>query len=757
MKTTFLQIFYFFGLLLLLASCGQNKSDQKQKDEFVSELIQQMTIEEKIAQLNLITPTAGTGPFKTKRSMEKLKEGDAGNVLSVRGTPERIHGIAAYAENARLKIPLLLALDIIHGYKTVFPIPLGLSCSWDTVLIEKTARIAAVEATAMGYHQTYSPMVDITRDPRWGRVMEGSGEDPYLGSLIARAMVKGYQGNDLSDETSMMACVKHFALYGAAEAGRDYNTTDMSRLTMYQYYLPPYKAAVDAGVGSIMTSFNDIEGIPATANKWLLTDLLRDEWGFEGFVVSDYNCVQELIPHGVVNDYKEAVQKSIDAGLDMDMASEGYATFLKELVEEGKVSMEQVDKACRRVLEGKYDLGLFEDPYKNYDPTKAERVTLTNENKQVARLATSKSIVLLKNDNQTLPLNLNSKIALIGPFIDEQYEMLSMWSPDGQKDSVVTILKGIKNLNNNVVYTEGTQVTDNHDYLKNFRGYRFDEEEQKQLVNKALKIAKNSDVIVAVLGESRKVSGEAKSMTNISLPNCQRELLKKLKATGKPVVLVLLNGRPLTLTDDLQYADAVLEAWRPGTMAGTALADVLFGNYNPSGKLTMTFPRSVGQIPIYYNHKNTGRPFVDGERKTFKSHYLDEMNAPLFPFGFGLSYTTFDYSEISLSDTLLIEPHKELNISLKITNTGKYAGEETVQLYLNDPVASVVRSVKELKKFKKVFLQPGEAKQVQFTITPEDLKFYNHDLKWDWESGTFNVYVGTNSRDVETASFVWKK
>lgn len=755
MKTTFLQIFFFFWLLLLVTSCGQNKSDKNQKDEFISELMQQMTIEEKIAQLNLITPTAGTGPFKTKRSMEKLEEGDAGNVLSVRGSAKRIHDKASLTDSTRLKIPLLLALDIIHGYKTVFPIPLGLSCSWDTELIEKTARIAAVEATAMGYHQTYSPMVDITRDPRWGRVMEGSGEDPYLGSLIAHAMVKGYQGDNLSDETSMMACVKHFALYGAAEAGRDYNTTDMSRQTMHQYYLPPYKAAIDAGAGSIMTSFNDIEGIPVTANKWLLTDLLRDEWGFEGFVVSDYNCVQELIPHGVAKDYKEAVQKSIDAGLDMDMASEGYATFLKELVEEGKVSMEQVDKACRRVLEGKYDLGLFSDPYKNYDPTKADKVTLTAESKEVAKLAASKSIVLLKNDNQTLPLKRNTKIALIGPLIDEQYEMLSMWSPDGKADSVVTILKGIKNLNNNVVSTEGTFLTDDPDYLRNF-GY-YDEDEQKQKVAEAVELAKKSDVIVAVLGESRKVSGEAKSMTNISLPNCQVELLKALKETGRPVILVLLNGRPLTLTDDLQYADAVLEAWRLGTMAGAALTDVLFGNYNPSGKLTMTFPRSVGQVPIYYNHKNTGRPFVDGERKTFKSRYLDEMNAPLFPFGFGLSYTTFDYSEISLSDTLLIKPKRKLNISLKITNTGKYAGEETVQLYLNDPVASVVRPVKELKKFKKVFLQPGEAKQVQFTITSEDLKFFNHDLKWDWESGKFNVFVGANSRDVETASFVWKK
>ena len=755
MKKNLLYILVFVGFVVSGSISGQAKNKQ-QKDEFIKQLMNQMTIEEKIAQLNLITPTAGTGPFKTRRATEKLKDGTAANVLSVRGTPQRIHERAAYAQNTRLKIPYLLALDIIHGYKTVFPIPLGLSCTWDTVLIEKTARIAAIEATAMGYHQTYSPMVDITRDPRWGRVMEGSGEDTYLGSLIARAMVKGYQGDDLSGETSLLACVKHFAMYGAAEAGRDYNTTDMSRLTMYQYYLPPYKAAIDAGAGSIMTSFNDIEGIPVTANKWLLTDLLRTEWGFKGFVVSDYNCVQELMPHGIAGDYKEAVKKAIDAGLDMDMASEGFSTFLKELVEEGVVKIEQINTACRRVLEVKYDLGLFDDPYKNYDPTKAGRVILTKENREVARLAAAKSVVLLKNDHEILPLKTNRKIALIGPLVNDHYEMFSMWAPDGKRDSVVTILEGIKGMNSNVVTAKGTFLTDDPGYLRDFGSY--DENEQKQMVAEAIELAKSSDVIVAVLGESRKISGESKSMTKITLPNCQRELLKELKATGKPVVLVLLNGRPLTLTDDLQYADAVLVAWRPGTMAGAALADVLFGNYNPSGKLTMTFPRSVGQIPIYYNHKNTGRPYVDGQGLgAFKSRYLDEKNSPLFPFGFGLSYTTFNYSEISLSDTLLVGEDEKLVVSVDVTNTGDYAGEETVQLYLNDPVASIARPVKELKKFKKVFLQPGEEVTVHFSITPEELKFYNSDLEWNWESGHFNAYVGTNSHDVKAVGFVWEK
>lgn len=755
MKIKLVQFLLLCGVIFSMPALGQKKTKEQVKEEFITQLMKQMTLKEKIAQLNLITPTAGTGPFKTKRTTEKLQDGTAANVLSVRGTPERIHQNAAYAENTRLKIPYLLALDIIHGYKTVFPIPLGLSCSWDTLLVQKTARIAAVEATAMGYHQTYSPMVDITRDPRWGRVMEGSGEDPYLGSLIARAMVKGYQGENLSNETSLLACVKHFGLYGAAEAGRDYNTTDMSRQTMYQYYLPPYKAAVQAGAESIMSSFNDIEGIPATANKWLLTDLLRGDWGFKGFVVSDYGCVQELITHGVAADYKDAVTKSINAGLDMDMASEGYTTYMEELVNDGKVDIGKVDEACRRVLGVKYDLGLFSDPYKKYDPAKAERVILTDENKEVARTAAQKSMVLLKNENKTLPLKANQKIALIGPFIDDAAEMLSMWSPDGDARSVVTILSGLKEQCPDLVSAQGTLVTDNPGYLKNFGS--FDEKEQAQKVNEAVELAKSADIIVAVLGESRNVSGEAKSMSNISLPNCQLELLKELKASGKPLVLVLLNGRPLTLTDGLQYADAVLEAWRPGTMAGAVLADVLFGKYNPSGKLTMTFPRSVGQIPIYYNHKNTGRPFVDGERGIFKSRYLDEMNSPLFPFGYGLSYSNFEYSEIALSDTLLQGTAKNLTLSLKVKNTGEYAGEETVQLYLNDPVASITRPVKELKKYTKVFLQPGETKQVQFSISPEDLKFYNHDLKWDWESGKFIVFVGTNSQDVKEADFVWNK
>lgn len=737
----------------------QDGKEKKQMDTFIKELMKKMTLEEKIGQLNLVTPTSKTGPFATKDVPTKLKDGSAGNVYSVMGTPELVHSTVVLADSTRLKIPLLNGLDIIHGFKTVFPIPLGLSCSWDMPLIEKTARVAALEASAVGYNWTFSPMLDVSRDPRWGRVMEGSGEDPYLNSLIARAMVKGYQGNDLKNETSLMACLKHFAMYGAAEAGRDYNTTDLSPLTIYQTYLPPFKTAIEAGAGSIMTSFNEINGIPATANKWLLTDILRKEWGFTGFVVTDFNAIVELIDHGYAEDYKQAAAQSLNAGVDMDMASESMIASLEESLKEDKVTMKQIEEACRRVLEAKYKLGLFSNPYRNFDPTKADKVTLTPKNIQVAKEAAAKSIVLLKNENNALPLKKDAKIALIGPFINEPSEMFSMWSFRGDVNYVITIEKGIKKQNPNVGFTKGTQITDEEYFLNKSRGF-FDEDEQKQLVAEALDLAHKSDVVVVVLGEGQNMSGESKSKTNLDLPNCQKELLKALKSTGKPVVLVLINGRPLTLESVLDDADAILEAWRPGTAAGDALADVLFGNYNPSGKLSMTFPRSVGQIPIYYNHKNTGRAYDPNKHKgvmSFASYYIDQDVNPLFPFGFGLSYTTFDYGDITLSSDSLTGSNKTLAASINVTNSGKYAGEETVQLYLNDPVASVTRPVKELKQFQKIYLKPGETKKVIFTITPEDLKFYNDKLIWNWESGKFNVFIGTNSEEVKRATFVWNK
>jgi len=755
-KIQLLCVHILLSSLFCSASTLNQNSNDKQMNAFITGLMKKMTLNEKLGQLNLITPVSRTGPFATKDPYKKLKEGSAGNVYAILGSPKSIHSKVVLADSSRLKIPFLNGLDIIHGYKTIFPIPLGLSCSWDTTLIKKTARVAAVEATAAGYNWTFSPMVDITRDPRWGRVMEGSGEDPYLGGLIARAMVKGYQGEKQNDETSLMACVKHFGMYGAAEAGRDYNTTDMSRLTMYQTYLRPYKEAIEAGAGSIMTSFNEIDGVPSTANKWLLTDVLRKEWGFKGFIVTDFNAIQELIAHGVANDYKQSAELAINAGVDMDMASESILASASALLMEKKITMEQIDAACRRVLEAKYKLGLFTNPYRNFDLERAQKTFSSKENIEVSKEAALKSIVLLKNESNTLPLNKNSKIALIGPWGDNQNEMSSMWAFAGQTDKVITFFNGIKKQNPNVTYSAGSLTTDNTAFIKKTRSY-YDEKEQQQMVTEALEVAKKSDVIVAALGESKTMSGEAKSLTDISIPECQRKLLKALKATGKPVILVLVNGRPLTIENDLPYADAVIETWRLGNEAGNALADVLFGDYNPSGKLTMTFPRSIGQIPIYYNHKNTGRPYTEGKKENYVSNYLDMMNTPLYSFGYGLSYTSFFYGNIQLSDTLLTGTNKTLKARINITNTGKYAGEETVQLYLNDPVASVTRPVKELKKFQKVFLQPGESKELTFMLTPEDLKFYNSQLKWDWESGKFNVFIGTNSAETKQASFVWRK
>jgi len=755
MKKNLLIISLVLGILVSrTSSWAQNLNEETKMSQFITALMKKMTLEEKLGQLNLITPAARTGPFATKNATAKIMDGSAGNVFGVLGIPAGVHAKLALTDSSRLKIPLLSGLDIIHGYKTIFPIPLGLSCSWDTILIEKTARIAAIEGTAAGYNWTFSPMVDITRDPRWGRVMEGSGEDPFLGSKIARAMVKGYQGNDLKDPTSLMACIKHFGMYGAAEAGRDYNTTDMSRLTMYQNYLPPYKAAVDAGAGSVMCSFNEVDGIPATANRWLLTDLLRNQWGFKGFVVTDYNAVQELIAHGIAADYKQAAQLSLAAGVDMDMVSESMISSANDLLRDKKVNMAQIDEACRRVLEAKYKLGLFTGRAKEFDPAKAASVTLTDEHKAVAKMAALKSFVLLENKHHTLPLKKDTRIALVGPFTNNQREMFSSWVIAGDVKSVVSIYEGIKAREPQTVMAQGSQISDDTLMIRK-RGGSFDSLKQQSLIKEAVETAQKSDVVVAVLGESWVMSGEARSRTDISIPHCQRELLKALKATGKPVILLLLNGRPLTIQEDLPYTDAVIEIWRPGTEAGSAVADVLFGDYNPSGKLTMTFPRSVGQIPIYYNHKNTGRPYLG--KQEYVSSYMDQYNTPLYPFGYGLSYTTFKYSEVKLSDTLLRGSKTNLKARISVTNSGDYAGEETVQLYLGDPVASVTRPVEELKHFQKILLKPGETKEVSFDISTEDLKFFNSNLKWDWEPGKFFVYIGGGSQTVKVGQFVWEK
>jgi beta-glucosidase len=751
-----MRIKHKYVILFFLVTTINISAQDKNMSRFIDSLLNSMTLEEKLGQMNLISPSSRTGPFANINSESKLKSGMAGNMFGFDGTVSFIHEKRSLSDSSRLKIPLLNGLDIIHGYKTIFPIPLGLSCSWDTTLIEKTARVAAVEATSVGYNWTFSPMVDITRDPRWGRVMEGSGEDPYLGSLIAKAMVRGYQGKNLQDGTSLLSCVKHIGLYGASEAGRDYNGVDMSLQSMYQFYLPPYKAAIDAGAISFMSSFNDINGIPATANKWLLTDLLRNQWNYKGFVVSDFNGVHELITHGVASNLSQASLISIDAGLDMDMMSEGFVSQLKTAVKEAKINEEQINTACRRILEAKYKLGLFGQRSREHDSKKVENSILTASHLQIAKEATLKSAVLLKNDNHVLPLKKGTRIALVGPFADNKKEMFSMWSFTGNESKVITIFEGLKRQNSTVSYFQGSQVS--NDSMFNARNKTvYSAIIQKKLIKNAVREAIKSDVVVAVVGESYAMSGEAKSRADLSIPACQSELLYALRKTGKPVVLILLNGRPLTLEKELKYADAILEIWRPGTMAGDAVADILFGEYNPSGKLTMTFPRSVGQIPNYYSHKSTGRPYIPGGKESYVSNYIDAQNSPLFPFGFGLSYTKFAYSPITLSDTLVNGSQHRLYASIHISNNGSYKGEETVQLYLNDVTASITRPVKELKSFQKVILEPGETQKLVFEITPEMLKFYNNDLVFDWESGYFNLYIGSNSAETEVAKFRWVK
>jgi beta-glucosidase len=650
-------------------------------------------------------------------------------------------------------------MDVINGFQTIFPIPLAMSCSWDMELIGKSARIAAQEATANGIEWTYSPMVDIARDPRWGRIAEGAGEDPWLGSQVAKAMVKGYQGNDLALNNTMMACVKHFALYGAVEAGRDYNTVDMSKVTMYNDYLPPYKAAVEAGTGSVMTSFNLVDGIPSSGNHWLLTELLRNQWGFKGFVVTDYTAINEMINHGM-GDLQTVSALGLKAGTDMDMIGEGFLSTLKKSLDEGKITVEDINIACRRVLEAKYKLGLFDDPYRYLNTERAKTDVLTTENLKTSQEIATRSIVLLKNDNHILPLKKSGTIAVIGPLGNSGKDVKGSWSFGGGQGKVFSVADGLKNIGGssvNVLYAKGSELTDNPYLLKSTPDQKKSSEpvlSSEQLLKEALQTAQKADVIVAVLGESSSWSGEASSMTDIGIQSVQQNLLKTLLATGKPVVLVLINGRPMTLPWENAHVSAIIEAWKGGTEAGNAIANVLFGDYNPSGKLTTTFPATVGQIPLYYNHKNTGRP-MDPKNK-FTSKYLDVSNDPVYPFGYGLSYTTFGYSDIKL-DKKELKGDEKLNASITLTNTGNVAGEEVVQLYIQDPVASISRPVQELKNFKKVMLQPGEKKNIEFEITTNDLKFYNSDLKYDWEPGDFIIYLGTNSRDVKSAKVNWVK
>ena len=751
-------------ILLLLASFINAQGQDEKMNKFISDLMNKMTVEEKIGQLNLTT--AGgfvTGSAVNEMTHQKLQKGQIGGMLNALSLSSMRAFMDIAVKESPHHIPLLFGMDVIHGYQTIFPIPLAMSCLWDMALVEKSARIAAQEATANGIAWTYSPMVDIARDPRWGRIAEGAGEDPWLGSQVAKALVKGYQGNDLSLDNTMMACVKHFALYGAVEAGRDYNTVDMSKVTMYNDYLPPYKAAVEAGAGSIMTSFNVVDDIPSSGNRWLLTELLRNQWGFKGFVVTDYTAINEMINHGM-GDLQTVSALALKAGTDMDMVGEGFLTTLKKSLDEGKITINDIDLACRRVLEAKYKLGLFADPYLYMNEERAKKDLMTPENLKAAREIATRSMVLLKNDKQILPLKKSGTIAVIGPLGDSKKDMIGTWAIAGNQDKISTIVEGLKNVGGNsvtVLYAKGSELTDNPLLMKSDSSISPDQKNSsetvtspQQLLKEALQTAEKADVIVAVLGEPSAWSGEASSMSDIGIQKVQQNLLKALLGTGKPVVLVLINGRPMTLPWENANVSAILEAWAGGTEAGNAVANILFGDYNPSGKLTTTFPISVGQIPLYYNHKNTGRP-MDSNNK-FTSKYLDISNDPLYPFGYGLSYTTFEYGDIKLSKSEL-KGDEKLTASVTLTNTGKVTGEEVVQLYIQDPAASISRPVKELKNFKKVLIQPGEKKDINIEITTNDLKFYNSDLKYDWEPGDFIIYIGSNSRDVKSAKVTWAK
>ena len=747
----------------LLFFIGLSGLQAQEKIPEVEELLSKMTLEEKIGQLNLLTPGGGvaTGSVVSEDVEAKIKAGNVGGVFGV-SSPEKVRQAQEIAvKSSRLGIPLLIGSDIIHGYKTTFPIPLGLSSSWDMELIKESAQIAAKEATADGINWNFSPMVDIARDPRWGRIAEGAGEDPYYGSQVAKAMVQGYQGEDLTQPSTMMSTVKHMALYGAAEAGRDYNSVDMSRLKMFNEYLPPYKAAVDAGVGSVMTSFNDIDGIPASGNKWLLTDLLRENWGFEGFVVSDYTSVNEMIAHGM-GDLQAVSALAINAGLDMDMVGEGFLTTLKKSVDEGKVSEEQITKAARRILEAKHKLGLLEDPYLYSDESRPEKDILTDENKKFARKAATRSFVLLKKHENTLPLAKTANIALIGPLADNKNNMLGTWAPTGDPSLSIPILQGFKNVapNATVKYAKGANISNDSTFAKkvNVFGERISISDQSPdaLLKEALDVANASDVIVAVVGEATEMSGEAASRTDITIPDSQKKLIRELVNTGKPVVLVLMSGRPLDISEEMNLPVSILQIWHPGIEAGNAVADVIFGDYNPSGKLTATWPRSVGQIPIYYAVRTTGRPGPEsGDFQKFKTNYLDSPNTPLLPFGYGLSYTNFEYSDVKASSNTL-NADGSIELTATVTNTGDYDGEEIVQLYIHDKVRSVTPPVKELKGFQKVMLKKGESKTVTFNVTAEDLKFYNSQLEYVSEPGEFEFFIaGTSDADFD-GSFTLK-
>ncbi len=766
---------YILIAFLCIAFLSVNAQTDKQMNSFIDKLMSQMTLEEKIGQLNLPVSSyfvAGERKEGELSPMEqRIAKGEIGGLFGMKGA-KQIRALQQVAvEKSRMHIPLLFGLDVIHGYETTFPIPLALSTSWNMELIEREAKTAVSEASYDGINWVFSPMVDICKDARWGRIAEGAGEDPFLGGEMAKALVRGYQGkeNDVSQKGTVMACVKHYALYGAGEAGRDYNTVDMSRQRMMNEYMRPYQEACEQGAGSFMASFNEFEGIPATANKYLLDDVLRKEWGFNGFVVSDYTGIPEMINHGIGN-LQTVSARALDAGIDMDMVSEGFTKTLKQSLSDGLVSLAQIDQACRRILEAKYKLGLFDDPYKYCNEEQAAKELFSTENRQVSREIADECQVLLKNENNLLPLKKSGKIAVIGPLGNAASDMPGCWAATSKGDQSVSLYQGIKaaiGSNGVVTYAKGSDlVADSllETKLNGMMGFvipgmkirKIHDRKPKDLLKEALDLARDADVIIAALGENANMNGEGASRSIPDIPEPQKDLLKSLVATGKPVVLVVFTGRPLTLSWEDENVSAILNAWFPGSEAGTSIAGILFGDVNPSGKLTTSFPRNAGQIPIFYNHKNTGRPHGDYESYArFRSNYIDVINAPLYPFGYGLSYTKFDYGDVTLSIEEM-PMNGKVTAKVTVTNSGSRDGKEVVQLYIHDIYSTSTRPVKELKAFTKISLKSGESREVSFVLTAEDLKYYNHDLEYVCEPGDFEIMIGPNSRDVKKAKLTVK-
>ncbi|WP_137903969.1 beta-glucosidase BglX [Chryseobacterium sp. 2VB] len=734
--------------LLAFSALGLNAYGQKTIDQKVAELLSKMTLEEKVGQMVQYSGFEyATGPQQSNSAavLEEIRKGKVGSMLNVAGS-EETRAFQKLAMQSRLKIPLLFGQDVIHGYRTTFPVNLGQAASWDLAMIEKSERIAATEAAAYGIHWTFAPMVDIARDPRWGRVMEGSGEDTYLGTKIGLARIKGFQGRGLGSLDAVMACAKHFAAYGAAVGGRDYNSVDMSLRQLNETYLPPFKAAAEAGVATFMNSFNDINGIPATANQYIQRNLLKGKWNYKGFVVSDWGSIGEMVPHGYAKDGAEAAERAIQGGSDMDMESRVYMAELPKLVKEGKVDAKLVDDAAGRILTKKFEMGLFDDPYRFSNEKRQKEQTDNQENRKFGREFGSKSIVLLKNQGNILPLSKSVKtVALIGPFGKETVANHGFWSVAFKDDSqrIVSQFDGIKN------------QMDKKSTLLYAKGCNVDDQDKSQFAE-AIETAEKADVVIMTLGEGHAMSGEAKSRSNIGFTGVQEDLLKEIAKTGKPIILMINAGRPLIFNWASDKIPAIMYTWWLGTEAGNSIADVLFGTVNPGGKLPMTFPRTEGQIPVYYNHYNTGRPAKNNTDRNYVSAYIDLDNDPKYPFGYGLSYTNFKYSDMILSSTNLTG-NQTLNISVTVSNTGKYDGEEVVQLYIRDLFGKVVRPVKELKGFQKVFIKKGESKKIDFKLTPEDLKFFDDNLNFDWEGGEFDIMIGADSQHVQTKRISWTK